>query len=93
MPEKQIQPMPWHAEPENGHSVEDPTAWRVCDVNDMPVFKGVTQDEAEFIVRACNHFTNSINALREIQAQCAGHADEFSRRVWLVAQRAVAVVE
>lgn len=28
-------------------------------------------------------------ALRDIQSQCAGHADEFSQRVWNIAERAL----
>jgi hypothetical protein len=28
-------------------------------------------------------------ALKEIQSQCAGHADEFSANVWRVAQEAI----
>jgi hypothetical protein len=32
-------------------------------------------------------------ALKAIQSQCAGHADEFSQRVWLIAAAAIANAE
>lgn len=92
MPEKQIQPLPWHAEPEN-ETPGGPDFWCVRDVNDTLIFDGVTKDEAEFIVRSCNHRHTTLNALRHIQSQCAGHSDEFSRRVWQAAQAVLAVVE
>jgi hypothetical protein len=33
------------------------------------------------------------DALIEIRSQCAGHADEFSRRVWAIANGALALTE
>jgi hypothetical protein len=46
---KLIQPLPWTAESEGSGGL-----WLVRDNNGFSVLGGVTQDEAEFIVRACN---------------------------------------
>jgi hypothetical protein len=81
---KLIQPMPWTSEHHVGQM------WRVRDDNGFVVFDTVTRDEAEFIVRACNAHSDLLAALSAIQRQCAGHADEFSQRVWLTAETAIA---
>ncbi len=33
------------------------------------------------------------DALLAIQSQCAGHSDEFSRRVWQIAEEALAIAK
>lgn len=52
-----------------------------------------TRADAQLIVRAVNAHAALVAALREVQSQCAGHADEFSRRVWQIADRALQQVE
>lgn len=44
---------------------------------------------AAFIVRAVNCHADMLEALKAVQSQCAGHSDEFSCRVWLIADAAI----
>lgn len=58
------------------------------------VFGGVvaltkSQDDARLIAAA----PDMLAALRDVQSQCAGHSDEFSRRVWIAADMAIAKAE
>lgn len=43
----------------------------------------------EEIERRAENYPILIQALRQIQSQCAGHADEFSRNVYKIADHAL----
>lgn len=83
--EKPIQPLPWHAERETVGQL-----WKVVDCNGITGFVGVTQDEAEFICRACNCHDELLAALKGVVTSRDGVA-------WLNlasehAQRALAAI-
>lgn len=90
-------PLPWECrEDEDGHFeiVGDRQGLDITWIADS--IGGLGEEEkanAEFIVKAVNCHQELVDALKSIQSQCAGHADEFSARVYSLAAKALAKAE
>lgn len=78
LPEKLIQPLPWHAGPHQGVF----GGFGVFDSNDVIVFGNVTADEARFIVTACNAHADLLAALKALFDDYKQLADSGDAGFW-----------
>lgn len=73
-----IQPLPWRATPNNyGDGL-----WTVQDDNGFGVFTDVTEDEARFIVTACNAHYDLLEALKRLFEDYKRLADSGDAGNW-----------
>jgi hypothetical protein len=52
-----------------------------------------TESYRQALALALQERSELLAALNAVRSQCAGHADEFSGRVWTIADAAIAKVE